>query len=160
MRLFPRAVGLDLAPRQSNTVGGDMCAMPFRSEAFDTVFSIEVLEHLSGDRLSRGLHEVRRVLRKGGHAVLVTPYREDLTRRRTVCPHCGTEFHWLGHVRSFDEDSLASILRSAGLEVVMSRALPLALRGNHRLLGRLSFLLALVGSPQPNFLIVVARRPA
>ena len=160
MRLLPRAVGLDLAPRQPGTVAGDMCSMPFRDEAFDTLFSIEVLEHLPGDRLVRGLQEIHRVLKPGGHVVVVTPDREDLSQRETVCPQCGTKYHWLGHVRSFDAESLASILRSVGLESVMWRTLPLGFRGQHRVLGRLAFLLPLLGLRLPGSLMVVARRPS
>jgi SAM-dependent methyltransferase len=158
MRLFPRAIGLDLAPRQPRTVGGDMCAMPFKSEAFDTVFSIEVLEHLPTDRLSRGLQELHRVLRKGGYAILVVPDREDLDRRGTVCPHCGARFHWLGHVQSFDRDSLAATLRSAGLDVVWDRSLPLGFVGSHPFFGHFSFVLPLVGFPLGKSLVVVARK--
>lgn len=160
MKLLPHAVGLDLAPRQPGTVRGDMCAMPFKTGAFDTVFSIEVLEHLPGERLTHGLREVRRVLRPGGHAILVTPDREDLTRRETVCPQCGTVFHWLGHVRAFDETALTAILHSVGLEAVMVRALHLGFEGRHRLAGRFSFLLPRLGFQEPKSLVAVARRPA
>ena len=160
LRLLPRAIGLDLAPRQPRSIGGDMCLAPFRDAAFDTVFSIEVLEHLSGDRLGQGLGEIRRVLRPGGHAILVTPYREPLARRMTVCPHCGTKFHWLGHVHSFDEESLAAAVRDAGLTVVATQVLHLTFKGQHRLLGAFSFLLAPMGLHQPKNMVMVAHRPA
>jgi len=160
MRLLPRVVGLDLAPRQPGTVGGDMCVMPFRAEAFDTVFSIEVLEHLPGERLTRALKEVRRVLRPGGHAIFVTPEKENLTQRTTVCPQCGAVFHWLGHVHSFDRDTLTSILHSVDLDVVFVRAEHLSFKGRHRLAGRFSFLLPHMGFQEPRSLIVVCRRPA
>jgi len=137
-----------------------MCDMPFRTGAFDTVFSIEVLEHLPGERLTRGLREIRRVLRPGGYTIIVTPDREDLTRRNTVCPQCGTVFHWLGHVTSFDEDALTAILHSIGLEVVMVRALALGFKGRHRLAGRFSFLLPHLGFEELKSLVTVARRPA
>jgi SAM-dependent methyltransferase len=160
MRLLPRAIGLDLAPRQPRSVGGDMCLMPFKAEAFDTIFSIEVLEHLPGDRLGQGLSEIRRVLRPGGHAILVTPYREPLARRMTVCPHCGTKFHWLGHVHSFDEASLGAAVGEAGLTVVETHVLHLNFKGQHRLLGAFSFLLGPMGLEQPKNMVMVARRPA
>ncbi len=137
-----------------------MCSMPFRDGAFDTLFSIEVLEHLPGDRLTRGLQEMRRVLKPGGHAVLVTPDREDLSRHETVCPQCGARFHWLGHVRTFDAESLTAVLRSLGLEVVMRRTLPLGFQGRHRLLGQFICLLPLIGVQVPRSLMFVARRPS
>lgn len=160
LRLYPRAIGLDLAPRQPRTVGGDMCGMPFRSESFDTIFSIEVLEHQVGERLAQGLQEIRRVLRRDGYAILVTPYREDLSRRTTVCPQCGTKFHWLGHVRTFDEDSMAATLRAAGLEPVQTKAVHMGFKGQHRFFGQFSFMLAPLGFHEQKSLIVVARRAA
>jgi SAM-dependent methyltransferase len=48
-------------------------ALPFRPNAFDVVFSHEVLEHVSDDR--QVVREAVRVTRPGGHIVLFVPNR-------------------------------------------------------------------------------------
>lgn len=48
-------------------------AMPFADASFDGVFLNEVLEHVEDE--GRTLREIRRVLRPGGHLVLISPNR-------------------------------------------------------------------------------------
>ncbi len=38
------------------------------------------------------------------------PARERLEEQRVVCPHCGGRFHRWGHARSFDVDSMKTLL--------------------------------------------------
>ncbi len=53
-------------------VFGDGQALPFRTESFDVVMALDVLEHLpSPDRCVR---EATRVLRSGGQLILQTPF--------------------------------------------------------------------------------------
>jgi SAM-dependent methyltransferase len=49
----------------------DIMDMPFESSSFDAVICSHVLEHVEDDR--RALAEIRRVLRPGGWALLMTP---------------------------------------------------------------------------------------
>jgi SAM-dependent methyltransferase len=57
--------------RRSVDLNADMTRLPFRDGTFDLVFASHVLEHIQDDRLA--LSEVRRVLRRGGVAVLPVP---------------------------------------------------------------------------------------
>jgi SAM-dependent methyltransferase len=56
-------VGIDLSSAQAD-IRADAHSLPFQSASFDFVFSYAVLEHLHNPLLA--LHEIGRVLRKGG----------------------------------------------------------------------------------------------
>jgi SAM-dependent methyltransferase len=77
--LAPReSVGLDLEPsvlvgQDRETQAGDMRALPFADASFDSVLSVQAIEHVPDPQ--RVVAEVRRVLRPGGVAVFVTPNR-------------------------------------------------------------------------------------
>ncbi|MGQ9815038.1 MAG: methyltransferase domain-containing protein [Candidatus Roseilinea sp.] len=81
-RYTPHVWGLDIEldrVRQGRAGGLDgllnaMCEhLPFADESFDVVFSHEVLEHVNDDRAA--CHEMARVLRPGGRAVIFVPNR-------------------------------------------------------------------------------------
>ncbi len=68
---FERACAAHLhIPRIAQSVGE---SLPFGDDAFDVVFSHEVLEHVADDRLSAA--EMVRVTRPGGHVVIFVPNR-------------------------------------------------------------------------------------
>src|SRR4029079_6172109 len=52
-------------------VAGDGCRMEFEAGSFDTVLAIQVLEHIFEP--IRLVEEIGRVLRPGGHAILLVP---------------------------------------------------------------------------------------
>jgi cyclopropane fatty-acyl-phospholipid synthase-like methyltransferase len=84
--------------------------MPFAANSFDTIVMSEVLEHLSDDVIASTFKEVKRVLRAGGTFIGTVPADENLLESRVVCPDCGKAFHRWGHVQSFSEARLKSIL--------------------------------------------------
>lgn len=63
--------GVDLYPMKPNIVRADMCAMPFRDEEFDVVFSCHAFEHTTSP--VHALKEMKRVLKKGGVLIIATP---------------------------------------------------------------------------------------
>lgn len=71
--LYVRA---DLFPTMEDIQCVDMMNMPFESESFDFVIANHVLEHV--DDFHKGLSEINRVLKKGGYAILQTPYSRKL----------------------------------------------------------------------------------
>jgi SAM-dependent methyltransferase len=71
--------------------------LPFADASFDTVLSFQVFEHVADTR--RYLAEIRRVLRPGGHLVLVTPDRS--TR---LLPLQKPWNRW--HLKEYSADSL------------------------------------------------------
>jgi len=54
-------------------VQGDAQAMPFANEAYSVIVCLEVLEHLTDYR--KGVREIWRCLKPGGHAIISVPYR-------------------------------------------------------------------------------------
>ena len=101
-------------------------AIPFADSQFDFVVMSEVLEHLSDDVLNLTLVEVRRVLKPGGHFIGTVPANEILSDNRTVCPHCGEDFHRWGHVQSFSLARLREVLLANNFAVIRNetRAFP------------------------------------
>lgn len=71
-------VRCDLDPRSPEVRQADLLEIPFEGMTFDFVIANHVLEHVADDR--RGLAEIRRVLKPGGHAILQTPYSNKLRR--------------------------------------------------------------------------------
>ena len=83
-------------------------------KAIDTVFLIEVVEHLNDATLASVLSEARRLLKPQGHLVLTTPNNEDLESSKTICPECACIFHYWQHVRSWSRQSLEEKVQSYG----------------------------------------------
>lgn len=66
----------DLYPKNAETMRVDMLDMPFSEETFDMVIANHVLEHVND--ADKALAEIRRVLKRDGHAILQTPYSSKL----------------------------------------------------------------------------------
>ncbi|HEV2364272.1 MAG TPA: methyltransferase domain-containing protein [Caulobacteraceae bacterium] len=71
-------VKADLFPVKGAAARLDLLRLPFADESFDFVIANHVLEHVADDR--RALGEVRRVLARGGKAILQTPFAAGLAR--------------------------------------------------------------------------------
>lgn len=98
-------------PAPDSCLVGSIQSLPFDEEFFDGVVASEVLEHLDLIELDKGLKEVRRVLKSGGHFVGTVPHDEDLEVNRCICPECGNSFHRWGHVNRFDAKTLNEVLK-------------------------------------------------
>lgn len=71
-------VKADLFPTSPDVEKIDMLAIPYSDCTFDWVFANHVLEHVPDE--IKALSELHRVLRRGGYAVLQTPYCEKLKK--------------------------------------------------------------------------------
>ena len=144
----------DLVPEGVEVVVGDATDLRrFTDAEFTTVTASNFLEHLEHTDIDRCLSEVLRVLRPGGHLILVQPnfalapraYFDDYTHR-TI----------------HTDVSLADRLGAAGFEVVHveRRFLPLSMRSRlsfgHRLV---PLYLRLPWRPLAGQMLLVARRP-
>lgn len=97
----------DLYPLASDVERIDMLAISAEAESFDLVIANHVLEHVSDDLAA--LHEIRRVLRSGGHAILQTPFSAKLHRTWSdpgIDSACGRlqAYGQEDHVRLFGRD--------------------------------------------------------
>lgn len=109
IKLIPGSIGVDIVEKPG-IIKADITNLPFDDGSFDTVFCTEVLEHLEDKDLKKGVQEVFRVLKPGGFFIVTTPFDENLEERMVVCPECGTRFHRVQHMQSFNYDSLKKVL--------------------------------------------------
>jgi SAM-dependent methyltransferase len=99
----------DIEDARFQVVTGDGCNMvEFGDGKFDTVLSIQVVEHVFEP--NRMVAEMGRVLRPGGHAILLIPQTSTLH----MAPH-----HYYNFTRYWIEEAL----RRAGLEQLELQAL-------------------------------------
>jgi 2-polyprenyl-3-methyl-5-hydroxy-6-metoxy-1,4-benzoquinol methylase len=85
----------------------------------DTVFMVEVIEHMDDGALDSAIDAARKLLKPGGHVVLTTPNNENLDAARRMCPDCGCVFHQMQHVRSWTAGSLSDYMASRGFNAVV-----------------------------------------
>lgn len=157
----PRRVALDIDPQISDiavdgveSVIADACSMEiFEDATFGTAMASNFLEHLEWHQLEPCLTEIHRILRPGGHLIVIQPnfrirpqhYFDDFTHRAILTHH-----------------SLRDLLRSCGYEVlrVEPRFLPLTLKSRLRHGHMLTPLyLKLPYRPFASQMLVIARRP-
>lgn len=84
----------------------------------DTVFMLEVIEHMDDLALAAALKAAATLLKPGGHLVLTTPNEERLAASLRICPDCGCEFHTMQHVRSWSAPTLDAHMRASGFRTV------------------------------------------
>lgn len=91
--------------------------LPFRDDAFDAVFALELLEHVEEDE--RMLAEIQRVLRPGGTALISVPLHMSLWS--AIDDACA-------HVRRYEPEELLEKVRSSGLHPEGFTTRPAAVR--------------------------------
>jgi SAM-dependent methyltransferase len=97
---FCRARGL------TNVKQGEAEHLPYADNSFDLVTGLDVVEHLDNDLA--GLQEMRRVLRREGHAVLFVPAFMFLWGVQDDVSH---------HRRRYTVAGLKRVVREAGFEI-------------------------------------------
>ena len=94
---------IELDDERYECLQGDGCNMEFEADRFDTVLNFQVLEHVFEP--IRLVEEIGRVLKPGGHAIIIVPQTVDLH----MAPH---------HYQNVTRHWLAKAAERAGLEVV------------------------------------------
>jgi SAM-dependent methyltransferase len=149
-----RAYALDVSAKVTDGTGeppnyeflvSDGTSIPLPDGSVDLVFSNQLVEHIHPDDLSEHLIQVRRVLRRGGRYLAITPNR--LSGPHDISGRFHDEPQGL-HLREFACADLAEDLRRAGFEdirqvirisgrpVVLPVAVPAALEAAIRVLPR------------------------
>lgn len=123
IKKIPNSVGIDLVER-SGIKKASITELPFEDSSFDTIFAMEILEHLDDKDLKKGLDEVNRVLNKGGYFIVTVPNDENLEDRMVTCPHCGKRFHRVQHMRSFNKIMIKQTLENYGFKVIKIKQEP------------------------------------
>jgi SAM-dependent methyltransferase len=111
-------------------VASDILHMPYADATFDKIVLSEVLEHLPDDRSA--LLEVKRILKPGGVVAITVPNHDypllwdpvNWTRERLGLAPIREGFFgglWTDHQRLYTRDSIADLVRGAGLGVEDSR---------------------------------------
>src|SRR5262245_25916446 len=88
------------------TLRASATELPFDSESFDLVTALDVIEHLDDD--TKGLSEIRRVLKPGAPAVIFVPAFQSLWGPNDVQS---------GHRRRYRLDQFRAVIEKAGLGV-------------------------------------------
>lgn len=154
IKIIPQSIGIDIAPNGKDVRKGDITNLNFSDDFFDTVFAIEVLEHLNDLELSSALSEVGRVLSRGGIFIITVPYEEKLEESYVRCPECGTKFHKVLHQRSFNENSIRKILELNNFNILKIESIPIGTISRHFLLYYLSIFWKILNIKPTQFFIV------
>jgi SAM-dependent methyltransferase len=91
---------------------------PGDGHKFAGVFCFEVAEHVLDEDIASTYQKICDFLEPGGLLFLTTPNQEDLESGYAVEPQTGASFHRWQHVRSFNRDSLATMLKPFGLSEI------------------------------------------
>lgn len=100
------ADALEFAHDRGTCCQSDAGRLALRSESFDLVCALDILEHLDDDRA--GMRELARVLAPGGRLLVMVPAFEFLW---------GPQDDSSLHKRRYSRRALVALARSAGLEV-------------------------------------------
>jgi len=87
----------------------------------DTIFMLEVVEHLDDNVLNDAIAKARSLLKPGGSIVITTPNDEDLSLSRRMCPDCGCVFHQMQHVRSWSAATLSERMSQLGFHTLQCK---------------------------------------
>lgn len=75
-------IDMNSQARSPLSVVADATSLPFRSGSFDAVTMFHVIEHIADAEMA--VREIRRVLKKGGFCILVTPNSTRVTKPYSV----------------------------------------------------------------------------
>lgn len=78
---FQRVIGMDLNYESEFVKRGDILNTGFMDKRFDIILLLDVIEHLSFEEQEKVLHEIKRLLRDGGIAILSIPNLAHLYSR-------------------------------------------------------------------------------
>jgi SAM-dependent methyltransferase len=106
----------ELGPGVLRAAVSDVRALPYGDETFDLVYSMGTVEHF--DETTQALAEIRRVLKRGGRAIIGVPNRHDpFLRPLLVAVLYRLGLYGYGFEKSYSRRRLRAMLAGAGFEV-------------------------------------------
>lgn len=96
-------------------IRGSILKIPFPSDYFDIVVSLEILEHVLPVRTFTALSELRRVLKKGGFLIVSVPLNEGLEAMHKAGLNPNR------HVRVYTPELIKAELRIAGFKILREK---------------------------------------
>jgi 2-polyprenyl-3-methyl-5-hydroxy-6-metoxy-1,4-benzoquinol methylase len=93
--------------------------LPGSGQKFAGAFFLEVAEHVLDGEITSTYQQIYDLLEPGGLLFLTTPNQEDLELGCTVEPQSGALYHRWQHVRSFNRDTLAAMLKPFGFNELL-----------------------------------------
>lgn len=112
---FTNSLALETDKKFKEHTGFKGCSLitdlpsPYEDNFFDFVFLVETIEHLTDNYLNATLQEINRILKPGGIFIITTPNEEVIEKNYVHCADCGSTFHFMQHVRSWNADKLKRI---------------------------------------------------
>ncbi len=98
----------------------DAHKLPFRSNTFDAVFSLEMLEHVFYPMTV--LNEVKRVLKRGGYAIFLVPSESLLFKIVWFLWRFSGRMVWKdAHVQTYQNNYLLDICKEAKFKILESK---------------------------------------
>ena len=94
--------------KTSHPICGDVNCLPYRSNVFDFVSALDVLEHLADDR--KAVKEIRRIMKKGAISVISVPHGKAYFTKQDII---------IGHYRRYDIQDLIDLLNESGIKQII-----------------------------------------
>lgn len=128
---------------------GDILKIPFKSNFFDVVLCLDILEHISPQNTFSALKEVNRVLKKKSILVISIPMNEGLKEMIKE-----TKINPNAHVRAYTPDIIRMELAISGFKIIQESYMS-AFKKQYKLKKLLNMILEI---KKPNLMIIVAKK--
>ncbi|MHA1291975.1 MAG: class I SAM-dependent methyltransferase [Promethearchaeota archaeon] len=96
-----------IAKKLWHPICGDLTKLPYRTESFDFVCALDVLEHIKNDELA--VLEISRILKVKGIAVITVPHRMKYYTKQDKL---------IGHYRRYELNQIKNLFEKYSLKII------------------------------------------
>jgi len=131
-RLFPEKCFIGIDGLKENLLicrnhhlkvtAGDVYQLPFKNDAFDCIFLLEVIEHLTEPE--KAMTEMHRILRPQGRMVMIFPNDAVFKIARLLTLKLKEAFYDPGHVRQWTPWDMKVFLNQYGFRILKQKNIP------------------------------------
>jgi ubiquinone/menaquinone biosynthesis C-methylase UbiE len=101
---------------QTEKLVGDITDIPLKTNSYEIVSALEVLEHLDKYEFEKAKKELSRVSSR--YILISVPFNEDLEIEFFKCPSCKTHFNTSHHKRTFSEEKMKRLFIKEGFNPI------------------------------------------